>query len=223
MSVDIIKTGASLTVFEIDPAYCDWLLEYLGVEKFKLVKGDVMKTWQLEWDIRPPQRVLGNLPYNTASAIIAVFIETGRLADLNVFTVQDEMGQRMTAKPGGKDYSSFSVLCQTGAAVKDGGRLSPGSFYPAPRVKSRIIAMKPGAACGEIKKPEQFRVIVRSMFSSRRKTLANNIIGASKIAGFPDVSVLKEAFFAEGIDTGRRPETVSPCEWVAVANRVAAN
>ncbi|RKX74223.1 MAG: hypothetical protein DRP60_10605, partial [Spirochaetes bacterium] len=176
-----------------------------------------MKTWRKEWESRHPDRVLGNLPYNTASAIIAAFIESDHLADVSVFTLQDEMGKRMTAKPGIKDYSSFSVLCQTGAQIKDGGRLSPGSFYPAPRVNSRIVVLRPAEIFGSIDNPPLFRLIVRSMFSSRRKTLSNNIVSASRNNDFPKQEILKDAFSSEGIDLTRRAETVSPGEWVAVA------
>ena len=227
MSQSILDAGTNLTAFEIDPAYCEWLEESLGSRigsdsgRLRIVKGDVMKTWPGEWKQNPPDRVLGNLPYNAASAIIAAFIENDRMAELSVFTVQDEMGKRMTASPGTKDYSSFSILCQTGARVGDGGRLSPGSFYPAPRVRSRIITLKPDEPCGSIRKPSEFRIIVRSMFSSRRKTLSNNLNSAVRIGGFPDIEAVRQSFLDEKIDLGRRPETVSPCEWVAVANRVA--
>lgn len=222
MSSNILDIGALLTAFEIDPAYCQWLKEYLGHRGLVLIQGDVTKNWMGEWDRRKPDRVLGNLPYNAASAIIAAFIESGRQAELSVFTVQDEMGLRITASPGTKDYSSFSVLCQTGADVKDGGRLSPGSFYPAPRVISRIIAMRPSEKHGHIINSEQFRLLVRSMFSSRRKTLNNNILTASGLPGFPDMESVKEAFLAENIELSQRAERVSPSEWVAVANRIAA-
>lgn len=220
MSTSILDAGSSLTVFEIDPAYCLWLQESLGGKGLKLVEGDVMKSWMKEWENTVPDRVLGNLPYNTASAIIAAFIESGRLAPVSVFTVQDEMGQRMTASPGTKSFSSFSVLCQTGALVKDGGRLSPGSFYPAPRVRSRIVVLRPAEACGHIENPVEFRLLVRSMFTSRRKTLSNNLKSAARLKGFPDGEKIKEAFYAENIDLSRRPETVSPSEWVAVSNRI---
>jgi len=221
MSVDILKFGVQLTMFEIDPAYCDWLRSYLGANTFKLIQGDVVKTWNQEWSQNPPQRILGNLPYNAASPIIASFIGSPPLAPLSVFTVQDEMGQRMVAKPGGKDYSSFSIMCQTAARIKDCGSLSPFSFYPVPKVRSRIVSIKPGTACGTINNPNQFSIILRSMFSSRRKTLSNNISASSTIKGFPEAEALRDAFASEGIDIQRRPETVSPCEWVSVANRVA--
>ena len=220
MSESLLASGADLTVFEIDPAYCEWLRESLGPRGLKLIEGDVSGTWRGQWEIRKPGRILGNLPYNAASAIIAAFIESGKLPEVSVFTVQDEMGRRMTASPGTKDYSSFSILCQTSANVVDGGRLSPGSFYPAPRVHSRIIRLEPAAPHGEIRRPEEFRLLVRSLFSSRRKTLSNNIAAASMRKGFPQADRVRDAFAGAGIDLTRRPETVSPAEWVAVSNGI---
>ena len=54
----------------------------------------------------------GNLPYNISTSIITTFIESDFVPDNMVFTVQREMGQRMSAKTGSKNYSSFSILCQ---------------------------------------------------------------------------------------------------------------
>ncbi|MCG8453957.1 MAG: 16S rRNA (adenine(1518)-N(6)/adenine(1519)-N(6))-dimethyltransferase RsmA [Spirochaetales bacterium] len=221
MSESILKQGAHLTVFEIDPAYCEWLQESLGGGRFQLIQGDVVKTWKDQWAKTAPDKVLGNLPYNAASAIIAAFIENGCLADMNVFTVQDEMGQRMWAKPGNKNYSSFSVLCQTSAKVKDGGKLTPGSFYPAPRVNSRIVTLEPATPFGEIVAPEAFRALVRGLFASRRKTLSNNLAASGHLAQFPPLEAVREAFHAENVELSRRPETVSPGEWVAISNRIA--
>jgi len=221
MSVDILRFGVQLTMFEIDPAYCEWLRKYFEASAFKLLQGDVVKTWSQEWSRNPPQRIFGNLPYNAASPIIASFIGTRHIAPLSVFSVQDELGQRMMARPGGKDYSSFSIMCQAAVQIEDCGSLSPFSFYPVPKVKSRIVSIRPGTACGTIDNPEQFSIILRSMFTSRRKTLSNNIAASSRIKGYPVAEKMREAFASEGIDIQRRPETVAPCEWVSVANRVA--
>ena len=222
MSALILDSGARLTVFEIDPAYREWLAESLGASAdMEIVPGDVMKTWEDRWDRSPPDRILGNLPYNAASAIIAAFIESGKTAPVMVFTVQDEMGRRMMAEPGGKDYSSFTVLCRTAARVIDGGRLTPGSFYPPPRVHSRIIVLRPEATFGAIADPPLFRALVRRMFASRRKTIGNNLKAAASLGRpLPGAEALAAAFAAEGIDLGRRPETVGPGQWVSLANRL---
>lgn len=222
MSASILDCGAKLTVFEIDPAYCAWLRESLGPQGLELIEGDIIGTWSEQWEKCRPERILGNLPYNAASAIIAAFIERERLPARSVFTVQDEMGRRMMASIGTKDYSSFSILCQTSVKLLDGGRLSPGSFYPAPRVYSRIICMEPAALHGRILNPGNFRLLVRTLFSSRRKTLSNNISAASSVKDFPPGEQVREAFHMEGIDLSRRPETVSPSEWVSLSNRIAS-
>jgi len=229
MSIILLEKVSSLTMFEIDPAYCEWLNEYIPNQisrikrkvKYKIVKGDVLRNWQTEWKENKPDKILGNLPYNAASAIIASFIESGRLPTECVFTVQDEMGQRMTAQPGSKDYSSFSILVQTAAVIKDGGRLSRGSFYPAPRVSSRIIKLVSGEPYGKILNPEVFRMLVRSLFLSKRKTLLNNINASSSVKKLPEPAIIRDAFISENIDLSRRPETVSPGEWVNIANKLA--
>jgi len=221
MSEMILDKGARLTAFEIDPAYCDWLNEYLGGRGIRVLKGDVTKNWRKQRDKCEMDRILGSLPYNAAAVTIATFIEHGCLAPINIFIVQDEMGERMNSKPGLKTYSSFSVLCQTGAEISDIGRLSPGSFYPKPRVNSRIVFMRPAEPYGRIENPSQFRLLVRTLFSSRRKILSNNLGGLRNLAGFPAQEGVKEAFHAEKIDPRRRPETLDPGQWVALSNRIA--
>lgn len=222
MSKLILYLGAELTLFELDPAYCRWLREFLCSHEvnLKLVEGDVMRTWKEQWRRNKPDRVLGNLPYNAASAIIAAFIENKSLAHRCVFTVQDEMGKRMLAAVSSKAYSSFSILCQTHSRVIDGGRLSPGSFYPAPRVQSRIVILEPSEPFGKIHRPEIFRLLIRIMFTSRRKTLANNLNFAGHCRKLPSVDKIISAFEKSGINLGRRPETVTPGEWIAVANNI---
>lgn len=227
MSEMLVLAGSSATLFEIDPAYCRLLRARLVLANrapnVDIVEGDIMRTWTAQWETAVPDRVLGNLPYNAASAIIASFIESGCLARRCVFTVQDEMGKRMTALPNSGDYSPFSILCQTACRLKDGGRISPGSFFPVPRVHSRIVIMEPAILCGEIANPTLFRMIVRQLFVSRRKTLANNIEAAARRTGFPPAALIKEAFESLGIVLNARPENISPDQWVAAANILAKN
>ena len=115
MTDEILSRGAELTVFEIDKGFAaliqQFFEDYSSKGKFSLVLGDVMKTWkgQLEKS-GVPDRLFGNLPYNIAATIIADTIENNVRFDKCVFTVQKEVAQRMSAKCGSADYSSFSVL-----------------------------------------------------------------------------------------------------------------
>jgi len=221
MSEMILDKGAELTAFEIDSAYCDWLNEHLGARKIRVLKGDVIRNWRLYWDRNQIDGILGNLPYNAASAIISLFIENRCLAPINIFTVQEEMGKRISSKPGSKTYSSFSVLCQTGAKISNIGRLSPGSFYPRPSVKSRIVLMRPAEPHGRIEDPPQFRLLVRTLFSSRRKILSNSLDRLRDLPVFPPQKSIRDAFYSERISLRERPETVSPGQWVRLSNRIA--
>ena len=180
MTDEILGRGADLTVFEIDKGFAALITSFFDdfekKGKFRLVLGDVMKTWkgQLEKSSLP-QRLFGNLPYNIAASIIADTIENNIRFDKCVFTVQKEVAQRMTAKPGTEDYSSFSVLCQWAYDIKNVVDLGGGNFWPKPNVDSRAVLFtkKENFPCCE--SPKTFLKMQRSLFLSRRKTVRNNL------------------------------------------------
>jgi len=221
MSEMILARGARLTVFEIDSAYCKWLSEYLGGRGIRILEGDVTENCRMHRDKQQIDRILGNLPYNAASLIISALIENRCLAPINIFIIQKEMSKRMSSKTGLKTYSFFSVLCQASAEIDCIGRLSPGSFYPRPRVDSRILIMRPAEPYGRIENPSQFRFLVRALFSSRGRILSNKLDKLHNLAGFPAEEGVRKALHAEKIDLRQRPETISPEQWVALSNRIA--
>ena len=212
------------TAFEIDPGYVEYLTRAMAeFPRFKIVAGDFLKTWKDEVEKSgKPDKVLGNLPYNAASAIIADFVENDLLPSRLVLTVQSEMGDRMTASCGSKNYSSFSILCQSAFSVKDCGVLNPGSFYPIPRVASRIVMLTPHGKYSDMQDPGLFQKLIRDIFVSRRKTLRNNL---SAMAGHRFSAWGKETLFQvfeeEGIALTLRPERVSVESYVKIADRLA--
>ncbi len=216
----ILHESSYLTVFEIDPACCQWLMDSYTSQGMKLISGDVMKTWKNQWGIECPDRIAGNLPYNAASAIIASFTEAQCMPRRWVITVQEEMAHRMLASAGTKAYSSFSILCQTNYSMTDGGRLSPGSFYPVPRVQSRIIILEPTKPYGEISDLKLLQLLTRSLFHARRKTINNNLNTARHIEKFPNIDTVKSILRDQGIALNQRAETIEPEIWVALTNKL---
>ena len=103
----LLKAGAAVTAFEIDHGFASILRsQAFADDDFTLVEGDALKTlFQRPMDA---DRIVGNLPYNVGSQIIARLIENSYLPPLMVFTLQREVADRMRAKPGDADYSSFS-------------------------------------------------------------------------------------------------------------------
>lgn len=208
MTSGLLERGVNLTVFEIDHGFARLLTqffeEYANSGNFSLVEGDVLKTWPKfakENDI--PERFFGNLPYNVAATIIADTITKGFRFDKAVFTIQKEVGQRMNAKPGTEDYSSFSVLCQWAYDVKPVMDLSGGNFWPVPNVASRAVLMTKKEDFPKCENPELFRKMVRQIFALRRKTLRNNL------SRFVKAEICNEALKIAGIEPSIRAENLS--------------
>ena len=208
MTSGLLERGVNLTVFEIDHGFARLLTQFFDVYansgNFSLVEVDVLKTWPKfakENDI--PKRCFGNLPYNVAATIIADTITKGFRFDKAVFTIQKEVGQRMNAKPGTEDYSSFSVLCQWAYDVKPVMDLAGGNFWPVPNVASRAVLMTKKEDFPKCENPELFRKMVRQIFALRRKTLRNNL------SRFVKAEICDEALKIAGIEPSIRAENLS--------------
>jgi 16S rRNA (adenine1518-N6/adenine1519-N6)-dimethyltransferase len=214
----------SVVAFEVDHGLCRWLSESLGARPgFALVEGDFLETWKPFVAARgAPDRLLGNLPYRSASLMIADLVEAGVRPEVSVFTVQRELADRMQSAPGTKSYSSFSVLCQSCFEVSGHGDLKAGSFYPVPEVVSSIVMMKPRAGAPG---PDELRVLsllLRGLFSARRKTLRNNL-GSPWLAPLLAPGQGLDLLLSEGIDPGARAEELAPEMFVRLARLLAAS
>ena len=178
-------SNAKLTVFEIDRGFISLIKQYFksyeDKNKFFVVEGDVLKTWKKHLENNSiPQRFFGNLPYNVAATIIADTIENNVRFEKCVFTIQKEVALRMTAKPGTNDYSSFSILCQWAYDVKSIIDLNGNNFWPRPNVDSRSVLFTKKENFPACENPALFMKVMRSLFTSRRKTVRNNLQGYLK-------------------------------------------
>lgn len=211
----------SVVAFEVDHGLCRWLSESLGARPgFALVEGDFLETWKPFVAARgAPDRLLGNLPYRSASLMIADLVEAGVRPEVSVFTVQRELADRMQSAPGTKSYSSFSVLCQTAMLTVGRGDIQAGSFYPAPEVVSSVVEMRPLPPEEAPADRALVSLVSRSLFRARRKTLRNNVAGSELCGRFPLDQVM-EALEAEGISPARRAEELEPRVFVRIAARL---
>lgn len=204
----VLTTSQALTVFEIDYGFIKYLQEAFGhFSDFKIVTGDFVKTWSsIALSDGKPEKILGNLPYNSASAIISSLIESDCIPESMVITIQKEMGQRMISAPGSKNYSSFSMLCQYVFNVRNMGDLKSGSFYPSPDVTSTILELKPHNLYKDVNSQLYFRII-RDLFQSRRKTIKNNLTRGWTGNNIPWDTVEK-ALSLSGIQSNDRGENI---------------
>ena len=217
MTSEILERNAKLTAFEIDRGFASmvkqFFAEYEENGKFFLVEGDVLKNWKNYLETTSiPDRFFGNLPYNIAATIIADTIENNIRFDRCVFTVQKEVAQRMTAKPSQDDYSSFSVLCQWAYDVKNIMDLAGGNFWPKPNVDSRAVLFTKKEDFPRCNNPKLFVKMQRALFSSRRKTVRNNL---SQFLNNNDIAV--ECLNKADIDIMKRAEDLTIDELIKLS------
>jgi 16S rRNA (adenine1518-N6/adenine1519-N6)-dimethyltransferase len=132
--------------------------------------------------------------------------------------LQREVADRLEAAPGNGDYGVLSISVQLHADVHRLLTLPPGAFRPAPNVHSAVVRLTFRPPRVAIADEGQFEAMVRSMFTQRRKTLANALAGFAGNRGQRAGEVLRAA----GIDPSRRPGTLSLEELAALAARFAA-
>ncbi len=174
-----------MKAFEIDRGFARLLARLFGDDpSFSLVEGDFVDTWKAAAESSgEPERIFGNLPYNAASAIVASLIEGGLVPRKMAFTVQKEAAQRMAARVGSKDYSAFTVLVSSACKVRIAFDIGSSSFWPAPNVTSSVVSLEPRPDPILPDDRKGFSAFVRAAFSSRRKTLRNNLRASGREAG----------------------------------------
>ncbi|HET9469257.1 MAG TPA: 16S rRNA (adenine(1518)-N(6)/adenine(1519)-N(6))-dimethyltransferase RsmA [Vicinamibacterales bacterium] len=188
-----------------------------------IVPGDV-----LEIDLRTvlpqtpaPIRIAGNLPYNISSPILFRLLELQSLRPVTDATLmlQREVADRLTAKPRTKEYGVLSVLTQWRAHVSRELAIPPGAFRPPPDVRSALIRLTFRDPPFRLKDPVLFEQMVRSMFTQRRKTVANALAAFGAEIGVDP----GDALAATGIDHRWRPETLEVIEIARLADTFAAS
>lgn len=120
-----------------------------------------------------PVRLVGNIPYHLTSPIlIKAFDEYRALRDCT-FMVQREVAQRLAAKPGTKQYGILSLYAQFYGKLELLFTVSANCFYPKPRVSSAVIRETFFETLPYSVDERMFRMVVRTAFGKRRKTLRN--------------------------------------------------
>jgi 16S rRNA (adenine1518-N6/adenine1519-N6)-dimethyltransferase len=174
--------------------------DILRVDLDKILDGDT------------PWRVLGNLPYNISSPLLASltsFVEAHpqRIADMH-FMLQREMAERLTAVPGTKAWGRLSVMVQLRFRVEHVFDVGPEAFSPPPKVWSSIIRMVPQSSVDAQTDLKVLDQVLRLAFSGRRKRLSNSL------------KTLDLDWTVLDLDPGLRADNVAGHEYVMLAKQV---
>jgi len=198
---------------EIDKNLEKVLAETLaGFSNIKIVFGDILKidlkkllAEEFNGDIID---VAANLPYYITTPVIMSLLEMRLNIRKIILMIQKEVAQRITSKPGTKDYGALSVACQYYSNPKIVTYVSPDKFIPRPKVDSVVISLEILKEPKVIVKDEKlFFKIVKASFAQRRKTLAN-ALSNSGVLNMPKSEII-ETLKSLGFDENVRGETLS--------------
>jgi len=154
------------------------------------------------------EKIVGNLPYYISISLISQILECNQYLKLAVFLVQKEVGERLMAKAGEKNYGILSLVAQYYSKPQKVHIVPSTVFYPQPKVSSMIIKLdiykKPQVQVGNEK---LFFNIIRASFQQRRKRLINSLSNYFKevIAKAEIENILAET----SIDRNCRGETLT--------------
>jgi 16S rRNA (adenine1518-N6/adenine1519-N6)-dimethyltransferase len=124
-------------------------------------------------------KLVANLPYAVATPVISNLLLSDLSLERMVVTVQQEIGERLLAGPGTKDYGALSVLVQSLADVEPIRRqVSPAVFWPRPQVASAIVCIRPRPEKRtRVCDVQRFRTFLRDLYVHRRKNLRGALAG----------------------------------------------
>ena len=160
--------------------------------------------------------VVANLPYYISTPLLfKLLAHRPRFARL-VLMLQNEVADRLVARPGDDDYGILSVMIQYAANVTKAFKVSAHCFRPRPEVGSAVVVVHP--------KPEsllspaeeaRFAAVVKGAFAHRRKTLVNSL----RDEGY-EPSEVSEALAALQVVPTVRAETLRLEQFIQLAGQL---
>lgn len=168
---ELLSRFTSVRAIELDRRAVELLAEkYPGLD---LLHADILKLDRESWlPSSGKVHVVGNLPYYITSQILFALLEFRESLESATLMMQKEVGGRIVASPGGREYGILSVQTQLMSRPEHLFDVSPGAFTPPPKVISSVLRFRfdrPPLACTD----SGLKRVVRTAFGQRRKKLSN--------------------------------------------------
>ncbi len=201
----LVERAEKVLAIETDLRLIDSLRKkFEAAKNFEILHADALVMLQREQRDWSAWKVVANLPYSVASPILVEFAKIANGPKLITTTLQLEVAERVTAKPGTKAYGILTLLLRPAYEANLEFVIPPTCFYPKPKVDSACITLRRRE--NPIISGEALRVferIVKRGFSQRRKMMMKLL----KQDWPPDR--LENAYQAAGLNPKIRAEAVS--------------
>jgi len=230
LTEQLADRSAGVVAVEIDPLLASILREGLAKRcpKLRVLEADALEVGPQEvmellgcaLEGGRKLRLAGNLPFNISVPLVRHWIEHLPLVEDMTFMVQREVAARMTARPSTSAYGFLSLLVQSSCAVRPLLDVRREAFRPKPNVDAAVIRLSPLEAAPLPDDERRWLLKVVSIaFSSRRKTLFNNLRGDQRFAGGDEQ--LSALLHRLELPRERRGETLTLEEFTVLARELA--
>ncbi len=206
------RTAGHVTAIEVDSR----LYAYLKTKQAELPNVELVCEDALAYPVENlpiGTVVVANLPYYISTPLLFRLLDQRSRFPRMVLMLQDEVADRMVAKPGGSDYGVLSVMAQYAAETTKSFRVSAQCFRPRPEVASAVVLLRMNERTRLSQQEEiAFRALVKAAFAHRRKTLVNSL----RDEGY-ELHSVTEMLRRLDIASTRRAETLSVEDFLRLA------
>lgn len=208
----------SLTMIELDARLATLLQSRMrGYQDITVINTDFLRLRSLPGD--GPLKIVANLPFNVASAILERLCAEHARIILMVLMFQREVAERIRARPGDSAYGALSVYTALYWNVTDHFRVAAGNFNPQPKVDAEVLVfMRRHPALFEADEERPILRTIRAAFTQPRKTLRNSL--ASGLGLTPGIA--ERLFEQAGVDPAARPATLRLGDFLRLARVLAS-
>jgi 16S rRNA (adenine1518-N6/adenine1519-N6)-dimethyltransferase len=209
---------SKLHLVELDRHLTALLRQRLG-NRCDVIEADFLKLDLRALTAHPPIKVVGNLPFNVAAAILRKLGECRDLISRMVLMFQREVGERLRASAGDDAYGALSALTALDWEIPQHFRVEAGSFHPRPKVDAEVLCLvsRPLPVC-----PPELRSavigVIRAGFAIRRKNLRNALSAGLRISPQEAEAALSRAAIAPS----ERAERLNLDDFVRLATATQA-
>ncbi len=206
----LLACGAHVVALERDerclPALAEIAAAWPGRLDLRLVDATTVATHEIG---APPRRIVANLPYNVATALLIGWLHHAEAFESLTLMFQKEVADRIVAAPDTPDYGRLSVIAQWRCSVKRLFDIGPRAFTPPPKVVSTVVSLVPLREPAAPAYMPDLERVTAAAFGQRRKMLRQSL----RSLGVDPATLLGAA----AIDPTRRAETLTVEEFAALA------
>lgn len=210
LTAQLARSAHHVVAVEIDESLLPIVRESIGgaTAPVELVAADALRVnWTELLDPDQDWVLVANLPYNVAVPIIMGILGAAPMVTRGLVMVQQEVAERLAAKPGGRTIGIPSIEMSWYASASVVAIVPPEAFHPVPNVSSALLEFRRREAPSTKVDLHDVMKLVAAAYGKRRKMLRSSLAHL----------VPPEVYESAGIDPTSRPETLALGDWVHLA------